>query len=63
MYCGNFSRVIWGVRMDMQTTVLKERYMDQLQFGLLTYLRASLRTSHPEAMVRSYGVEVDTDNT
>ena len=50
-----WSRVIIGSHLDVQTTVLKERYADQLQFGLLTYARFSVRLSHPEVMVRSYG--------
>jgi hypothetical protein len=50
-----WSRVIIGSHLDVQTTVLKERYADQLQFGLLTYARFSVRLSHPEGMVRSYG--------
>jgi len=41
--------------MDMVTTVLTERYMNQLQYGLFTALRASIRTSHPKSFVRSYG--------
>ena len=56
LYCADWSRVLIGMHLGMQTTVLRERYADQLQFGLLTYMRFSVRLSHPEGMVRSYGV-------
>lgn len=55
LYCADWSRVLIGMHLGMQTTVLRERYADQLQFGLLTYMRFSVRLSHPEGMVRSYG--------
>jgi hypothetical protein len=55
VYCADWSRVIIGVHLGMQTAVLKERYADQLQVGLLTYMRFSVRLSHPEGFVRSTG--------
>jgi HK97 family phage major capsid protein len=55
LYCADWSRVIIGMHLGMQTAVLKERYADQLQVGLLTYMRFSIRLSHPEGFVRSTG--------
>jgi HK97 family phage major capsid protein len=55
LYCGDWSRVMIGMHLGMQTAVLKERYADQLQVGLLTYMRFSIRLSHPEGFVRSTG--------
>lgn len=55
LYCADWSRVLIGVHLGMQTAVLKERYADQLQVGLLTYMRFSVRLSHPEGFVRSTG--------
>ena len=55
IYCADWSRVLIGIHLDMQTQILRERYADQLQIGLLTYMRFSVRLSHPEAFVRSYG--------
>jgi HK97 family phage major capsid protein len=55
VYCADWSRVIIGMHLGMQTAVLKERYADQLQVGLLTYMRFSIRLSHPEGFVRSTG--------
>jgi HK97 family phage major capsid protein len=55
LYLADWSRVIIGMHLGMQTAVLRERYADQLQVGLLTYMRFSVRLSHPEGFVRSYG--------
>lgn len=55
LYCADWSRVYIGMHLDMQTIVLKERYADQLEFGLLTYMRFCVVLTHPEGMVRSYG--------
>jgi Phage capsid family len=55
LYCADWSRVMIGMHLGMQTAILKERYADQLQVGLLTYMRFCVRLSHPEAFVRSYG--------
>lgn len=51
----DWSRVMIGMHLDLTTQVLRERYADQLEIGLLTYMRVSIRLSHPEGMVRSYG--------
>jgi HK97 family phage major capsid protein len=55
LYCADWSRVMVGVHLGMQTAILRERYADQLQVGLLTYMRFSIRLSHPEGFVRSTG--------
>jgi HK97 family phage major capsid protein len=55
LYCADWSRVYIGMHLGMQTAVLKERYADSLQVGLLTYTRFCVRLTHPEAFVRSYG--------
>jgi HK97 family phage major capsid protein len=55
LYAADWSRVLIGVHLGMQTAILRERYADQLQVGLLTYMRFSVRLSHPEGFVRSTG--------
>ena len=55
LYCADWSRVYIGMHLGMQTAILKERYADQLQVGLLTYMRFCVRLTHPEAFVRSTG--------
>jgi hypothetical protein len=56
VYCGDWSRIVIGLHLDMFTNVLRERYADQLQIGLLTGMRFSIRAMHPETFVRDYGI-------
>jgi HK97 family phage major capsid protein len=55
-YMGDWSRIVIGMHLDMTTTVLNERYADQLQIGLLTAMRFSIRATHPETFVRDSGI-------
>jgi hypothetical protein len=61
LYCADWSRVIIGMHLGVQTAVLRERYADQLQFGLLTYMRffreAFPRRRHGVELWRSYFVK------
>ena len=49
-YLGDFSQTVIGVRprIGVQTRVLSERYADNLQIGLLVWLRADVAALHPE---------------
>src|ERR1017187_10478250 len=58
IYCGDWSRVIVGVRLDLSTTVLRERYVDSGQVGLFSFMRTSIRTSHPESFTRTKAVKL-----
>ena len=58
MYCGDFTRVIFGARLDMTVVPLRELFAQSKQYGIMTYMRYSIRTSHPEAFVRSTGLIV-----
>jgi HK97 family phage major capsid protein len=51
IYIGRWSDVLVGVRTDLrfQVRVLDERYIDNLQYGLLVYLRADTALAHPAA--------------
>ena len=49
---GDFRNVILGVRVELDVQVLKERYADQGQIGLVSYLRLCPRAVHPETFVR-----------
>jgi HK97 family phage major capsid protein len=55
LYCGDWSRIVIGMHLDMTTAVLKERYMDSKQYGLFSAMRFSIRATHPETFVRSIG--------
>jgi HK97 family phage major capsid protein len=51
IYVGRWSDVLVGVRTDMrfQVRVLDQRYIDNLRYGLLCYLRADVQLAHPAA--------------
>jgi HK97 family phage major capsid protein len=55
LYLADWSRLLLGVRLDMQVQTLRERYIDSGQIGLFAFGWYSTRMSHPEAAVRSYG--------
>jgi HK97 family phage major capsid protein len=54
-YAGPFHRMVMGIRTDLDVQVLRERYADQLQVGFVSYMRFSIRTTHPEAFVKQGG--------
>jgi HK97 family phage major capsid protein len=51
IYIGRWSDVLVGMRTDLrfQVRVLNERYIDNLQYGLLVHLRADVALAHPAA--------------
>jgi HK97 family phage major capsid protein len=56
-YMGDWSRFCYvGIHLDLQTQILRERYADSGEIGLLAYARYSIRFAHPEAFVRTIGV-------
>jgi HK97 family phage major capsid protein len=58
-YAGPWHRMIMGQRINLQVDVLRERYADMAQIGLVSYMRFSIRTTHPEAFVK-YGGFITT---
>jgi len=56
LYLGDFSRCIIGLRVDLDVTVLNERYADLGQIGLWSYARFSIRYAHPETFYRLTGI-------
>lgn len=58
-YCGPWEKMILGMRVDLNVQVLRERYADQAQVGFVSYMRFSIRTSHPETFAK-YGGYVTT---
>lgn len=54
-YCGPWQRMILGVRTDLDVQVLRERYADQSQIGFVSYMRFSIRTTHPETFAKFGG--------
>ena len=57
LYAGNWQRFCYmGVRLDLQTRVLTERYIDSGLVGIFAWMRFSIRFAHPETFVRTIGV-------
>jgi hypothetical protein len=54
-FMGDWRRIVIGMHLDMTTQILTERYADQLQVGLLTAIRVSIRATHPETFVLTAG--------
>jgi HK97 family phage major capsid protein len=57
-YVADWSQVLVGMRTDIRVglQVLKERYADNLQVGLLGYLRADVQIAHPEGCAVVTGI-------
>ncbi len=57
-YVCRWAEVLVGMRTDIRVglQVLKERYADNLQIGLLGYLRADVAVAHPEGCVVLTGI-------
>jgi hypothetical protein len=56
-YMGDWSRFCYfGSHLDLQTTVLKERYADSGEIGIFSFARYSIRFAHPETFVRTIGL-------
>jgi HK97 family phage major capsid protein len=51
LFVGRWSDVLVGLRTDLrfQVRVLNERFIDNLQYGLLVYLRADVALAHPQS--------------
>ena len=58
IYVGDFSQLLIGVRpsIGVQVQRLTERFADNMQIGLLAYLRADIQLMHPQAFVVVTGV-------
>lgn len=58
IYTGRWSECLVGIRTDLRfrTRVLKERFADNLQIGLLAYLRADVQLAHGEGFNVTTGV-------
>jgi HK97 family phage major capsid protein len=57
LYCGPWNQfAVVGIRMDLTTRVLSERYIDSGELALFSFMRASIRFAHPETFTRTIGV-------
>ena len=50
LFCGDFSQVLIGQRMDLNVRVLTERYAELGQVGILAYWRGDVQVARPKAL-------------
>jgi HK97 family phage major capsid protein len=53
---GDFSRLLVGIRNAVRIEVLRERYADTLQYGILAYRRSDIAVEHAAAFAAITGV-------
>ena len=53
---GYFPDLVWGVRSDLRIEILKERYADSYEIGMLASLRGDWLVRHPESFAKVIGV-------
>lgn len=54
---GNFTRLMIGMRSDIRIEVLKERYADNLQYGLIAHMRMDVAAEHEAAFHTITGIQ------
>lgn len=57
IFAGNFAHLLIGMRSEIRIEVLRERYADQLPYGLLAHLRADVAVQHAGAFYTITGVQ------
>jgi HK97 family phage major capsid protein len=56
VYTGQWQQLLVGIRTDLQIRFLQERFMDNMQYAFLAYLRADIALAQPTAFVVDTGV-------
>lgn len=56
IFVGDFRQLFVGIRTQLRVEVLRERYVDNLQYAWLAYLRADIGLAHDESFVQITGV-------
>lgn len=56
VYCGLWSELLLGVRSNLRLEILRERFADNLQIGLIAHLRMDVQLAHPAAFTVVTGV-------
>ncbi|MCZ4260973.1 phage major capsid protein [Limimaricola sp. G21655-S1] len=57
IFAGNFSHLLIGMRSQITVTVLKERYAENMQYGLLAHMRTDIAVQHAGAFYTVTGVQ------
>ena len=57
MFVGDFTKLLIGMRQDIRIEILRERYMDSMQYALVAHLRADVAVEHAAAFHTITGVQ------
>jgi HK97 family phage major capsid protein len=57
IFVGNFSKLLIGMRQSIRVELLKERFADSMQYGLVAHLRADIQAEHTAAFHTITGVQ------
>lgn len=57
IFLGNFAHLMIGMRSDIRVEVLKERFADYHQYGLIAHMRADIAAQHEAAFHTITGVQ------
>ncbi len=57
IFMGNFNHLLIGIRSEIRIEVLKERYADYHQYGLVAHMRADIAAQHEAAFHTITGVQ------
>jgi HK97 family phage major capsid protein len=52
LYLGDWTQLLLGIRLQVRIELLRERYVDSLQYGWVAYMRADTALAHPAAFGR-----------
>jgi len=53
---GDFSKLIIGIRTSLRIEVIRELYVENMQYGFLAHLRADIGVEHPESFCKIFGL-------
>lgn len=57
IFVGDFTRLLIGMRQEIRVDLLRERYADNMQYGLIAHLRADMVAEHDQAFHTITGVQ------
>lgn len=53
---GDFAQLIFGVRQELRIDIVRERFIDNLQYAFVAHLRADVALAHPESFCKLIGI-------
>jgi HK97 family phage major capsid protein len=52
IFVGSYRDMMVGIRSDLRVEILRERYAENLQYGIVAYARYDVQHEHPESFVK-----------